>query len=826
MKKKSYFLGAAIALFLGGRVVTADADGFPTMPVDATTALGGKWESIDTGSSGSLHAVAYGENQYVAVGDSGTILYSEDLRSWTHADVPEVGHLTSVTYGNGRFVAVGHGALLVSEDGVVWEIGPEPAGNRGGTVILFAGDRFVVLGAGEGSFPLVSDDGINWTVHSQSIYGSFNRVAYGNGLYVAGGPFSGIVTSPNGIEWSEVWLSGSSFGLAFGADRWIQVTHVESRTSVDGKTWEDAGLPPAGRSAVAFGNGAFVAAPHTATTTMSADGVVWRYRHVAAIGPNTSLPWFRNLFFVNGRFVATINSGNLYLAEGDVAERWIAIEGAGDEFFALDAIGRIFRLEEGIWKENSVHVHPGPLGLAVTESGALVVTGGKGKVAVYRDGDWSSPELPVTNPSLSFDRFVSDAAHDGNGRTVVVGADAAIYYSDDLENWTRATISGEVRPRASLLGVVHGAGRFVAAGNDGTLLYSENGGQWTVATERLGNSLAGIAFGKGRFVVAGSSGTILFSENGERWIRRSVDSPFPLAAVGASEDGFLAGGAEGRLYRSANGRDWERVETGSTVAVTAAGGNFAGFADGTMIEVHWPPRIEMPDDPAFYFRLVEEGNDLELVFPQIEGTLPDGLQWQKDGQDLPGENSMVLHLTDIGLEDLGAYRLLATNEQGTSVSRKIQVTMPIDYETWLVERSPFTEEELGDPEVVSPFAAPFGDKIANVVRYGFGLGGPGDRGRWPFAGVEVVDGYGFSERYLTVTFPRLTGADDINFRFEVSGDLSNWWSLENWRVLATRGDGLVEWVTVRDERPIGFDDWRGVWSDPSRFLRVIVVPED
>ena len=72
-----------------------------------------------------LNSIAYGNEIFIAVGDSGTIIRSEDEENWTKANI-ESGYnkiINDIVYGNNMFVAVGgFGTILVSKNnGISWE---------------------------------------------------------------------------------------------------------------------------------------------------------------------------------------------------------------------------------------------------------------------------------------------------------------------------------------------------------------------------------------------------------------------------------------------------------------------------------------------------------------------------------------------------------------------------------------------------------------------------------------------------------------------------------------------------------------------------------
>ncbi len=77
-----------------------------------TSSDGVSWTTKSTGLSNAVRNVTFGNGIYVAVGDSGAISSSPDLETWTRAD-SGIGtgifatNLNAVTFANGVFVEVG-----------------------------------------------------------------------------------------------------------------------------------------------------------------------------------------------------------------------------------------------------------------------------------------------------------------------------------------------------------------------------------------------------------------------------------------------------------------------------------------------------------------------------------------------------------------------------------------------------------------------------------------------------------------------------------------------------------------------------------------------
>ena len=72
-----------------------------------------------------LASITHDGETYVAVGDEGVIVRSDDGKKWTAGDSGTTPDLYSVVHGNGVFVAVGDGGtVLASTDGVLWATQP------------------------------------------------------------------------------------------------------------------------------------------------------------------------------------------------------------------------------------------------------------------------------------------------------------------------------------------------------------------------------------------------------------------------------------------------------------------------------------------------------------------------------------------------------------------------------------------------------------------------------------------------------------------------------------------------------------------------------
>lgn len=206
----------------------------------------------------------------------------------------------------GLWVAVGGGyngtpyhKIAYSTDGVKW------TGSTSGNALFVGGDCVTVAygngvwvagGSSAQNSVAYSIDGVNWTgsTSGNTAIGECYTVAYGNGLWVAGGAGNNtIATSPNGIDWTgRQSVSGLTIGLgvAYGNALWVMVGGNNSSgaiaTSPDGINWTASTSGYTLFSSVincvtvAYGNGLWVVGAegdgnYTTLVAYSSDGTSW-----------------------------------------------------------------------------------------------------------------------------------------------------------------------------------------------------------------------------------------------------------------------------------------------------------------------------------------------------------------------------------------------------------------------------------------------------------------------------------------------------------------------------------------------------------------------
>jgi hypothetical protein len=288
----TYANGLFIVVGEGGTILTS---------TDGTT-----WTSPTPVTSEDLYDVAYGNGVFVATGGSdeetlhNALVTSQDGVTWTSRTVPAVGPIFSLTYGGGKFVALGYTefyedtisvsaplvSVLVSGDGLSWTK-QSAITNAYLPDITYAAGTFVAVGDDYSSGAAIgrpglftSQDGVSWTQRVVP-YGRMEAVGYGNGLFVVMGQDGTILTSSNGVAWTNRHSGTTNFfrAVAYGGGTFVAVAAGLGsvaifpntspsllRSSTNGIDWV---APTTGFSnacpTISYGSGNFVVAGYNGT---------------------------------------------------------------------------------------------------------------------------------------------------------------------------------------------------------------------------------------------------------------------------------------------------------------------------------------------------------------------------------------------------------------------------------------------------------------------------------------------------------------------------------------------------------------------------------
>ena len=262
--------GSFVSIGIGGRIITSPDTVEWTDQIRGTTAWllgteflnnrffavglsgtllasanGKTWSILDSGISGSLSDLALGNGRFVAIGGSGNLTTSADGLEWTAANTGTNANLNSITFGNQIFVAVGNGSIIqTSMNGGDWmtvQAAESPSSLEG---VIFGNGRFVAVGRGNFATGntkrsiMTSTDGINWTEHDHNGNG-LNDVTFAKGIFVAVGDNGNVQVSSDGMNWNSFQAGNESYqGVSFGKGLFTAVGGAGAiATSPNGMNW-------------------------------------------------------------------------------------------------------------------------------------------------------------------------------------------------------------------------------------------------------------------------------------------------------------------------------------------------------------------------------------------------------------------------------------------------------------------------------------------------------------------------------------------------------------------------------------------------------------
>lgn len=655
-----------------------------------------------TGSS--LYGVVFA-GQFVAVGQSGSILVSGDGSSWIPVVSGTSQSLTGAAFGAGLYVVVGgNGAILTSDTGAAWTQRSSGTSNNLYAVI-FAGGQFVATGIN--GTVLTSPNGITWTTRnsgrpSDSLLG----IAHNGSGYVVAGSAGTIITSPNGIAWTSQ-TSGTAnwlYGVAFGNGRFVAVgvngAIVESTNGVAWSSPSSVNWPlndfipqVEDLQGIVFGGGRFVIAGfHSILLQGTAGGSAFT---TAFVGTNSSAP-----------FSAVAHSGSRFVAVGD--------------------FGSSLSSTDGTTWSGTIPLAPSQLN-AIASNGSSLVTVGSNSIQsslAYRSADaatWRASILPASANGVAF----------GSGVFTAVGTGISTS-SDGGASWTPRD-SPAVGP-ALLSAVAFGLGQFMAVGPQGLVFTSANGTVWTrrlpggssssysftgvamsntqyavvgsgsnggviVTTSNLSgwnfnfapNALYGVVFAGGQFVAVGASGAVVTSADGTLWTPRTSGTSATLRSVTYAGGRYVAVGAGGIVMVSADGVSWGQRSAGTStelLGVVVQGSTIVAVGGAEVVALSVVQTVAVPvftAQPTSLSVAVEQSAQFTAI---ASGSPTPTYQWQRstnggsswspifNGDEFSGTTTTVLTVVAAPVSSNGhRFRNVATNIAAIATSSAAILTV-------------------------------------------------------------------------------------------------------------------------------------------------------
>jgi uncharacterized delta-60 repeat protein len=407
----------------------------------ATSVFGQEtWQPRVSGVTVPLWSVAYGDGQWVAVGEQGTILTSADGQTWTPR---------SSGFPSRWLVGVGYGT-------------------PGGIGLWVA--------VGEAGLILTSPDGATWTARRTAGI-RINAVAWGNGTFVAADDAGSTYFSIDGITWNGAFFGARSTfvrGLAYGTPHFVTTGLVGINTTYEGTSSTQRVASAPQLQGAAYGRRLFLATGGANTYT-SRDAINWTQQ------PATTAIGVQGATFFNNQFLAVGNNGAIATTfDGSVwtermsgtTQTLLAVAGAPDSAVAVGFGGTILQSAPAL-AAPTVSVSPSAPYEAVGGNVALIATARGSEPLIYQ---WRKDGVEI--PGATADTlFLANVQLAQSGAYTCVVTNPVASASSTASNLTVVTsfpAADPLDPTFSLSAAFNVSPRVIATQSDGKYLVGGN----------------------------------------------------------------------------------------------------------------------------------------------------------------------------------------------------------------------------------------------------------------------------------------------------------------------------------------------------------------
>lgn len=206
-----------------------------------------EWESYNSPTDKSILSCAYGNGYFIAVGQDGAIIYSQDGQTWfarsqSFTQTP----LNKIVYGNGYFLAISYESRVIYKcyTPTGWNIQTTLPNTINPTNLLYINNHFILTG--ENGYIGFSDIGKEFKLMNNGITSeTINSVAFGNTAYVAVGTNGAMFYSKKGEEWNNITATFNEDykNIVFYNGVFVAITDTKVKYSTNYFQFFDAIIP-------------------------------------------------------------------------------------------------------------------------------------------------------------------------------------------------------------------------------------------------------------------------------------------------------------------------------------------------------------------------------------------------------------------------------------------------------------------------------------------------------------------------------------------------------------------------------------------------------
>lgn len=424
---------------------------------------------------------------------------------------------------------------------------------------LAYGNGVWIAGGQTGSQFKSSTDTITWTTISIGS-GSMLDIIYENNLWVAG-ISNTIFTSTDAVTWTQRTsnLSGVIYKIKYGNGLWIvSAQSGQLRTSTDTITWvtRNSNFGTSDILSLAYGNGLWVAGGGGTSIRSSTDGITW-----ITVTSNFTTGAVGAIAYGNGLWVAGNDSNNTLRTSTD-GSTWVTrtsnmssgiIAAIWNNIWIIAGSGGSLRTStDGItWVTKSSNFGSSYISEIAYGNDIWMIVGQAGQIRTSTNTTIITPGTKIykgnaSNNFLAIDPTIENTIYTSNNLSS---------FSTNSTLWHSATNGGTTISRNS---IKFANNIFVMVGGSGQIRNSTDGKSWNSVVSNTSNELRHLNYGNGIWMAVGGAGTVRTSTNGTNWTTSNSNfGSTVINAVAYGNGSWLIGGYAGQIRSSTdNGVTW------------------------------------------------------------------------------------------------------------------------------------------------------------------------------------------------------------------------------------------------------------------------------